>query len=529
MRYNTNGRLLLLSKLKEKYNVSVEGDTGILYASIKIYGVGEPVEIKVYFNVVEHEYAQLVSRKVTYTSAPLGEDRMYNLNYALQKQFYANEAYLAPLRLPFGYVYAEHHAFHMYRRGDPTLQLLKKTSLVNLELLATDTVVGKDAIVYRYFYDKTHNVLLERIDSGETKTEWNASTKEVFIKNTADQFDCTTFYFDEHNALYQSRNVEDKDNLRLFKLVKESGNYEMQSLRNHLYDRLPDLNFQEMIVAFNNLREGKVAPIEVSEILPFSIGNLTIHSQKVVGEPIPSFAPHSWVEIEGGRLAIIVSANEDQTTYDVCIEGDYAPDERNFRYDELTAIPEQNQALGKPKLIKFTNDNNHYPFYGYGYAYEETPNFYKVKPLSITHANVAETYRNKLIKGTSFRFKWRSQINELISRIHGLESFVFIPKTSTSDVTPEKQFEIDSFFDTKVRSAHSNAIMNLLILSDLDIENMDYFHVELLSLSEYLGFEALVEQLTTFMVRKTYRMNFTRDLVQWVDKTAIKKRFFKTS
>lgn len=491
--FQYSGRLFLKSELEKRKDVIFSSEENSFRISTLIPRVAEMIDVTVHYDIFEDEYIQFLELKITYSSADMGPKRLEALDDIFKEKFHKNESLHAPLKVDNCFYYG----FHKFFSNSKPKKAIKVEIVDNkkFELLATDIYV-EDGVEFQhdYFYCPERKKVFERALMGESKKplsgeEWF----EKFPQKTLHKLDFKDelneeYAVDETGYLYRVYSVKNPNNIRIFSFIESGENIHLRTLRSKKrhYRIAYNYNKKEKVMHYKEFLKKKEDASSLEVKLPLKVDSVTIHSNRVIGNEVNEIPQGTWVKTVKGTYGII-GGNINCKAYPLVLEGDY----RNKTYGHGDYIHDELEIVDEP-ILKYENEkpvtfkvakSESNALFGFGYIFEETPNFYKVRPLD-KKGSLKSNYIQNVIYYAGDA-KQVSEMERQTKEIHGQSNFIFVPKEDIVSLSEEKEADILDYYQSPV-SNEEKMFENILRISPLNVEDYDNI---LSGIHSYLKFE----------------------------------------
>lgn len=497
-------QLISRNALENKYELKVnEGKTeGRFEFFAKIKGLKDPVTVEVYFDIIAEDYILLTGHSIVSHYKKIGEQRKWLVEECLQTTFYGDKSLRAPLENDEGWAIGNHRLLEdPSHRKTANAFFLKKMNSTSFELLATEKTDSRRRYSYptefRYYYEPQHIWLLTRILGNDFQAYWeNGEMEEAFSYALSQRSETSFKVVDEKGHFYHVNTITDSDNIKMFVLdhaVSLDGMQGLVEKRDTFY------TYREAS-ELANFRSEKEVLWPIPTKVPFTANHFTIHSQRVVGSEIVEFPIGQWVETSKGIGRI--ASKPIGGRYELCFEGHMKAFNEKHLHSSLVPIESPVKKWMDSKLVMFKY-NRHYA-YGFGTILEETPHFYKIRPLSKVHERIADEYLNYLF-GESSEIYGRDLMLAMESpeffKLHGTDlDYIYIEKEAVGHLSDETKSAVYAYLNENKLTESEKIINAYLKATKINELSRDYFIFQISRLSEAESLSSVLDEAADIFI-----------------------------
>jgi hypothetical protein len=507
----TDGRLVILQELEKKFKLYRDSNKERAYFNleVKIKGVKDPLRVRIDCRIILERFVQFIGSEVIYSGVKLGATRKEALNEELRRILYGDETlFIQSYDVGDAYVYGEHAvANHLEGKyNKPIFYSVKKIKFTQLEPLAQDKIESgwSKQVVDRYFYYYDGQLLIRKTgfkDLGNEERFKNGDVKAAFEYGID--------FVDDQGQFYEAFPVNDPDNIRILLANYESKTgltklavKEVFSEESSLYHS--GFTYLEFMAYAQENKKNFEAPLPLPSV-PLKVGDVTIYSNRIIGEPLPVFEPGSWVILTSRDEHDYVKTDtygkvisQHGKTLEVLWEHDYKTGYKStINYYQVEVVPDPTITLEKPKLVRYEHVQRDEVQVGFGWLLSYTPNFARVVPIQRREKDLQSLQR--AFRGYDYRWDRADELKQKIEKHYGRSDFILLPVETITFPDVSVYPLIRKYLIEQREDAQSNILKHLLILLGVDETNIDYYHVRLLELLCFMPFVDLIEQLTAKM------------------------------
>lgn len=526
------GLLILLEKLEKDFDINIECDKYLSFdVDIKEKGVNATVQVK--GTLIKEHYVQLTGVEVIHSTATIGAKRWGLIVEYLENLLLVDKYFVEQHEIAEGYIYGKHFLEKkttIYPREQAVF--LQKIRTEELELLLIENKdshsykVGPYTVENHFYY--WNGLLLCRtinnIDDGSYDYDKRLEEAlQVDIIEGLGRLYNSNKAIDEEKRVYQVYQLNDPANIRIIEQNYEgeikvktafTPNTSGYRLGGTLTELLP--NMEEAPETFQK-------QIELRE-LPITFNNFIVHSERVLGESIPTFDNDSWIILESnpeeyryydrkelGTYGKVVGQNG--SSLSVVWETEYDTDPETIHYRYVRKVADNPFVeLKAPEFVSFakTPIRGYERQRGYGWVIAKTPNVSKIIPCDNINRYLKESHDNS----TRF-YRWDVDDfkREFLEKTGAEMDFILVANEEVEKDSYSSDFvQYIQTIDTETNTEYQ-VIANLLRLSNINDINRDYFTItaSYLSHSGKLPFNQLMLELTRLICNSSYDTRLEKD------------------
>lgn len=533
-------RLMSRKALEAKYEMELkeEMNEGILWGRfdhfVRIDGKKDAVRLTIDVQLIGEDALVLAGVYILTHSQKLGQRRIEKVEEVLREQLWEDETLFLPLETDERIAFGRHSLRINGRLRDERLGFwVKKTDSTAFELLAVEKGILRDGYgereeEFHYFYDSKTAWLLTRMVGNRFESNYPRDWQDAFQHCFNHDREAATPYkvLDQQGQFYDVHLVDDPTNIRLFTIDGLKGLVGIQGTKEKSYEKF--FTYREASEQANLRTNDKESAWPAAQAVPFTAKKFEIVSDRVIGEEMTVLPVGQWVETAEGLARI--SSKPLGVYYHVVYEGNLHSTKDRYLHNEL--VPVENPAIEwtTKQLVGFRT--SYEKNLGFGHIVGETPNFYKVKPLSKVIKNVSDHYLNHSF-GKRGHFVGREQLltndDGTLAALHGTElDFFYIDKPLVEFLEPGLLEQVTQHFE-KVDITETEQLINILLkTADINPATRDYLIFYLLLMAETSTLVEVLDEASDVFLQKGVFDTY-KEIYNWIQEKTGQNQVSKTS